>query len=99
MIFMEENRNVWVWALAVIALLFLFGSFGMGGYGMMGFGMGFGFLFMLLFWGALIWLVVALVNAAQPGKKEEDPLNILKRRYASGEISKKQYGEMKKELK
>ena len=96
---MEENKNVWVWALAVVALLFLFSSFGMGGYGMMGFGMGFGFLFMLLFWGVLIWLVVTLINAVPSGKKEEDSLNILKKRYASGKISKKQYVKMKKELK
>lgn len=96
---MEENKNVWVWVLVAVALLLLFGSFGMGGYGMMGFGMGFGFLFMLLFWGVLIWLVVTFINAAQLGKKEEDSLNILKKRYASGEISKKQYEEMKKEIR
>lgn len=99
MMFMEENKNVWIWVFMAVALLLLFGSFGMGGYGMMGFGMGFGLLFMLLFWGALIWLVVMIVNAAQSGKKEEDPSNILKKRYASGEITKKQYEEMKKELK
>ncbi|MBS3074611.1 SHOCT domain-containing protein [Candidatus Pacearchaeota archaeon] len=96
---MEENKNVWVLVLVAVAVLLLFGSFGMGSYGMMGFGMGFGFLFMLLFWGVLIWLVVTLINAAQSGKKEEDSLNILKKRYASGEIKKKQYEEMKKELK
>ena len=96
---MEENKNIWVWTLAVIVLFFLFGSLGMGSYGMMGFGIGFGFIFMLLFWGVLIWLVVTLINAGQSGKKEEDPSIILKKRYASGEISKKQYGEMKKELK
>ena len=98
MMLMEENKNLWVLALAAIALLFLFSSLGMGGYGMMGFGMGFGFFFMLLFWGVLIWLAVALVNAAQSGGKEEDPSTILKKRYASGEISKKKYGEMKKKL-
>ena len=92
-----EGKNVWVWILAVVALLFLFGSFGMAGYGMMGFGMGSGFFVMLLFWGVLIWLVVALINAS--GKKDEDPSTILKKRYAAGEISKKQYVEMKKELK
>src|SRR3989338_2264074 len=96
---MEENKNIWVWVLAAVTLLLLFGSFGMGGYGMMGFGMGFGFLFMLLFWGGLIWLVVILINAAQSGKKEEDPLDLLKKRYASGKITKKQYEEIKKELK
>ena len=100
MIIMEKDKNTLLWIIiAVAAGLFLLGGFGMGGYGMMGFGMGFGFLFMLLFWGALIWLVVTLVNAGQSGKKEEDPSNILKKRYASGKISKKQYEEMKKELK
>ena len=59
---MEENKNVLVWVLAAAALLFLFGSFGMGGYGMMGFGTGFGSIFMLLFWGVLIWLVVTLLS-------------------------------------
>ncbi len=98
MISMEENKNMWVWIFVVVSLLLLFGSFGMGGYGMMGFGMGFGFLFMLLFWGVLIWLVVTLINASPSGKKE-DSLNILKKRYASGEITKKQYEEMKKELR
>ena len=96
---MEKDKNTLVWIfIAVIVILFLIGSFGMGGYGMMGFGMGFGFIFMLIFWGVLIWLVVALINAGQAGRKEEDPSVILKKRYASGEISKKQYGEMKKEL-
>jgi len=96
---MEENKNVWIWIVAVAALLFLFGSFGMGWYSMMGFGMGYGFLFMLLFWGVLIWLFVTLINAAQSGNKGEDPSAIIKKRYASGEISKRQYEEMKKELK
>ena len=94
-----EGKNVWFWILAAAALLFLFGSFGMGGYGIMGFGMGFGFLFMLLFWGVLIWLVVALINSGQPARRGEDPSIILKKRYASGEISKKQYEDMKKEMK
>ena len=97
---MEKDKNTLIWIfIAVIIIIFLIGIFGMGGYGMMGFGMGFGFLFMLLFWGVLIWLVVTLINAGQSGKKEEDSLNILKKRYVSGGISKKQYEEMKKELK
>ena len=96
---MEKDKNMLLWILiAVVALLFLSLGFGMGGFGMMGFGMGFGFIFMLLFWGALIWLVVTLINSAQSSKKEEDSLNILKKRYVSGEITKKRYEEMKKEL-
>lgn len=97
---MEKDKNTLIWIfIAVIIVLLLIGSFGMGGYGLMGFGMGFGFIFMLLFWGVLIWLVVALINAGQSGKKEEDPLIILKKRYASGEITKKRYEEMKKGIR
>ena len=96
---MEESKNVWIWIFVAVALLFLFGSFVMGGYGMMGFGIGFAFIFMLLFWGVLIWLVITLINAARSGKEKDDASTILKKRYASGEISKTQYEKMKKELK
>jgi len=96
---MEKDKNTLIWiAIAVIVGLFLLGSLGMGGYGMMGFGMGFGFVFMMLFWGVIIWLIVTLVNTRQSDKDEQDSLSILKRRYASGEITKKQYEEMRKEL-
>ena len=104
---MEESKNVWIWVLAAAALLFLFGSFGTGGYGMMGSGgmmnimgggmMGFGFLFMLLFWGVIIWIVVTFINGFSTSK-DEDSLDIIKKRYASGKISKKKYEQMKKEL-
>lgn len=95
---MEQDKKVWIWVLVTVAMLLLFGSFGMGGYGMMGFGIGFGFIFMLLFWGLIIWLIITLINASQSNKNEPDSLTILKRRYASGNITKKQYEEMKKEL-
>src|SRR3989344_1450893 len=96
---MEKDKNTLVWIfIAVIVALFLIGSFGMGGYGMTGFGMGFGFIFMLLFWGLIIWLIVTLINASQSNKNWSDSLTILKKRYASGEITKKQFEEMKKEL-
>ena len=98
-ILMEENKNVWIWVLAAVALLFLFGSFGMGGYGMMGFGMGFGFIFILFFWGLIIWLIVTLVNYSQSNKKDDlDSLTILKKRYAKGEITGKEFESMKKKL-
>ena len=95
---MEKDKNTLVWIfIAVIVVLFLIGSFGMGGYGMMGFGMGFGFIFMLLFWGLVIWLIVTLINSTQSNKKDDsDPLTILKKRFAKGEITKKQFEEMKK---
>jgi len=98
---MEKDKNTLLLILiGAVLLLFLLAGFGMGGYGMMGFGMGFGFLFMLLFWGAVIWLVVTLINSTQSNKEDNsDPLAILKKRFAKGEITKKQFEEMKKEIK
>jgi putative membrane protein len=98
---MEQNKNAWIAVFVAVALIILFGSFGMGGYGMMGFGMGFGWVFMLLFWGVVIWLVYTLINAAQTKtqeNKQDNAVEILKKRYAKGEITKKQYEEMRKEL-
>ena len=70
------------------------------GFGMMGnyspFGWGFGFIFMILFWGAIIWLIVWLVrNYAHP---KESATEILKKRFVKGEITKRQFEEIKKEL-
>ena len=96
---MEKDKNTLLWiVIAAVILLFLFSGFGMGSYGMMGFGMGFGFIFMLFFLGLIIWFIVTLINAGQSNKNEPDSLTIIKRRYASGEITKKQYEEMRKEL-
>ena len=98
---MEKDKNTLVWILiAVIIILFLLGGFGMGGYDMMGFGMGFGFLFMILFWGFIIWIVVTFINTSQSNKNDDlDPLTILKKRFAKGEITKKEFESMKKELR
>ncbi len=70
----------------------------------MGFGVGYlGWILMILFWGAIIWLIVWLVrqnmdHGAMRRKIEKDPETILKSRYARGEITQKEYHEMKKEL-
>ncbi|MEK6940675.1 MAG: SHOCT domain-containing protein [Nanoarchaeota archaeon] len=68
---------------------------------MLGYPAGYGYwniFWMLLFFGVLIWIVITLINLTNLGKKEEDPSAILKKRYASGEISQKQYEKIKKEL-
>jgi uncharacterized membrane protein len=63
------------------------------------FGMGFGLLYMVLFWGLIIWLIVWLINkySKQTGKIES-AMEILNKRYAKGEINKKQFESMKKEI-
>ncbi len=67
-----------------------------------GYGMGFfGWILMVLFLGAIIWLVVWLVNKIKSSENyngRKTPLDILKERFAKGEITKKEYGEMKKEI-
>jgi putative membrane protein len=68
-----------------------------------GWGMGFGWLYMILFWGIIIGLVVFAVKAVAKSSRGqswcEDPMNILKNRYAHGEITKEQYEEMRHNLK
>jgi putative membrane protein len=68
---------------------------------MWGFGMGLGGLVMLAFWGALIVGVVMLVRAFSGGSAsgwQGTPLDILKRRYAAGQITREQYEQMRKDL-
>jgi len=66
----------------------------MGGYGMMA-GMGWlGILVMALFWVGVILLVVWGLSNAFPSRQqavEPDAEEILKRRYARGEISREEY--------
>lgn len=80
------------------------GMMGRGGTGMWGFGMWPGGLTMLVFWGALIVGVVLIMRfledaAAREGPEgRTSPLDILKHRYASGEITREQYEQMRKDL-
>ncbi len=75
-------------------------------YGMMGsnpFGYGYGYwsfwnIIWSLFWIGLIVLVIWLIYKFIIKKEIETPINILQKRYAKGEINKKQFEEMKKEV-
>jgi putative membrane protein len=67
-----------------------------------GYGMGwFGGIFMVLFWIAVIigivFLIRWLVQSTRSGAGES-ALDILKRRYASGEIDRKEFEQKKKDL-
>ena len=78
------------------------------GYNMMPFGFGFGFgwfgaIFMLVWWAIIIASIVLFVRwIIRQGHNwkhsDKDVIEILKERYAKGEIDKLKYEEMKKEL-
>ena len=70
--------------------------------GMMIGGAGLGFL-MILFWGVVIVALVMLVSALFTGRRSssseaESPLDILRKRYARGEIDKARYDAMRRDL-
>ena len=79
------------------------------GYGMMGSGMmgGFGTMFLMpVLWivvlGLIIWAVVAAVRPGESSRSDSatssSALDILKKRYARGEINKEEYEGKKKDL-
>lgn len=71
---------------------------------------GFGFIFMILFWGLIIWAIVAGVRmlsghhgpsccGGSKGHAMGDGAEtLLRERYAKGEITKEQFEQMKKDL-
>jgi len=63
---------------------------------------GFGSLFMVFFWALVIIAVVYVIKIVMSGTKDrgktETVIDILKKRYAQGEINKKEFEEKKKEL-
>lgn len=57
-----------------------------------------GWISMTLFWVLVIVGVVALVRAATRGGQSESALDILRKRYAAGELTKEQFEQMKRDL-
>jgi len=90
--------------LPISGRMYSYGYGGMMGPGMMG---GFGYLgpvlailFIVLIVAAVVWLLQSAgrgtgITTPPPA---ETPVDILKRRYASGELTKKQFEDMKKDL-
>ena len=73
------------------------------GHGMnFGMGWGLGWIFPLIILGLLVWLVVKVSRQNQSAEAgqitSESPLDILKKRYARGEIDKQEFEEKKKDL-
>jgi putative membrane protein len=84
-------------------LLNIGGMMDYGGYGGFGVGMAlFGWLFMILFWVAIIlliiWLYKQIKGPESAAAKTETANEILKKRYARGEINKEEFEEKKKDL-
>jgi putative membrane protein len=73
-----------------------------GWYSGMGWWMVIGSIWMVVFWGAIIWLVVWGIRAltgGQPRRDEGDtPLEIARKRLARGEITREQFEELRKAL-
>ncbi len=72
----------------------MFGVFGLGWMLMGG-------VFMILFWVAVILLIIWLyrqITGAQGVVQADSALEILKQRYAKGEIGKEEFEKMKKDL-
>jgi len=60
----------------------------------------FGGIFMLLFWGGYITLIVWGINkiAKRESTIRNSPLDLAKERYTKGEITKAQFEQIKKDL-
>lgn len=97
----DPNAQVPSNSVGFIPMMWMMGGGGdpmMGGWG--GFSV-FGWLSTILFWALLILGVVALIRyLAKSGSSKENktPSDILKERYARGEINKKEFEEKKKDL-
>jgi putative membrane protein len=60
----------------------------------------FGMIWMVLFWGAVIWAIVWAATRLGEGRRdrEESALDIARRRYARGEITREEFEELRKDL-
>lgn len=66
----------------------------------MGWWMLFGGIWMVLFWAAIIWLVVWGVGQVTGNRQRDDasPLDIARRRYARGEITREEFEQLRRDL-
>ncbi|KFO66888.1 hypothetical protein ER57_14615 [Smithella sp. SCADC] len=70
---------------------------------MMNYGFGYGGMFMwllfLIVFGVAIYFIIQVSKSKDVvGRSQDTPLDILKKRYAKGEITKEEFDRMKKDL-
>ena len=66
--------------------------------GYWGGGMGVGWIFMIVFWGLIILGIVALAKGLLASGSGKRPMEILRERYARGEITRAEYEDMRQDL-
>jgi putative membrane protein len=65
----------------------------------MGWWMLFGSVWFVLFWGAIIWLFVRVFGPRDEGQsRDESAIEIARRRYARGEISREDFEQIRRDL-
>jgi putative membrane protein len=58
-----------------------------------------GGFFMVIFWICIIFLIVSILKGTcKRGPQPETALDILKKRYAAGEINKEEFEDMKQDI-
>ncbi len=69
----------------------------------MGWWMVFGSVWVVLFWVLIAWLVFTVFSRAtgrrEAGRHDETPMEIAERRYASGEISRDEFEQIRETLR
>lgn len=67
-------------------------------------GFGFGWIFEIIFWGLIILLIAAIIKHSSNNNDEIDDespnkaMDILKERYAKGELTSREFEKMKKDI-
>ena len=67
----------------------------------MGWWMVFGMVWMVIFWGAVVWLIVWGIGqvSGDGRRRDDDPIEIARRRYAHGEITRDQFDQLQRDLR
>jgi len=66
----------------------------------MGWWMVFGMIWVALFWGAIIWAIVwGISRTTGSHRTDDEPLEIARKRYARGDITRDQFEQLQRDLR